>query len=97
MCPHAISLRHLVQVANGYRPPIPDWVPASVSAAIQACWEGDSHVRPNVSAVVEMLQAIVDSGEGAWWWRRGVGKISRAQNSCLVFGQGNGKSVVHSA
>ena len=65
-----------MQVANGYRPPIPGWVPASVAAVIQACWEDDPDVRPTAGAVVEMLQAIVASGEDGK--RVGVGTLHNA-------------------
>ena len=56
----------LLQVAQGYRPPLPDSLPPSVAAVIEACWKGDPDLRPTAGKVVEMLQAIQASGGRAW-------------------------------
>ena len=59
----AVTPTPLPQVADGYRPPILPGLPTSVVAAIEACWKNDPDLRPNARGVVEMLQAIRDSGD----------------------------------
>jgi hypothetical protein len=51
-----------MQVADGYRPPLPAGLPAGLAVAINACWKGDTDLRPTARQVVQMLQAIRDSG-----------------------------------
>lgn len=51
------------QVADGYRPPLPAGLPAALADVINACWKGDPDLRPTARQVVQMLQAVRDSGE----------------------------------
>lgn len=51
-----------LQVADGYRPPILDNVPASVAGVIESCWKGPPDLRPSAREVVARLEAIQAAG-----------------------------------
>ncbi len=55
-------LTRRVQVAGGWRPPLPPLVPAAVAGVIKACWKGEPCLRASAGAVVRMLQGIEESG-----------------------------------
>ncbi|KAG2437945.1 hypothetical protein HXX76_005561 [Chlamydomonas incerta] len=50
------------RVARGFRPEIPRRWPDELRELITMCWAQDPHLRPNFTAVVDMLDEIVASG-----------------------------------
>ncbi|EFJ49174.1 hypothetical protein VOLCADRAFT_90042 [Volvox carteri f. nagariensis] len=50
------------RVARGFRPEIPRRWPDQLRELITLCWAQDPHLRPNFTAVVDMLEEVVNSG-----------------------------------
>ncbi|PNH05363.1 Protein sevenless [Tetrabaena socialis] len=50
------------RVARGFRPEIPRRWPDDLRELISLCWSQDPHLRPNFTAVVDMLDEVVGSG-----------------------------------
>ncbi|KAG2493506.1 hypothetical protein HYH03_008322 [Edaphochlamys debaryana] len=50
------------RVARGFRPEIPKRWPDELRELISMCWAQDPHLRPNFTAVVDMLEEVVNSG-----------------------------------
>eukprot|EP00879_Flechtneria_rotunda_P007275 GHRR01007632.1.p2 GENE.GHRR01007632.1~~GHRR01007632.1.p2 ORF type:complete len:166 (+),score=48.43 GHRR01007632.1:1449-1946(+) len=50
-------------VAAGYRPPLHDDWPESISSIIKACWSDDPFDRPGMDEVVRRLEAAQAAGE----------------------------------
>ncbi|GLI64951.1 hypothetical protein VaNZ11_008356 [Volvox africanus] len=50
------------RVARGFRPEIPRRWPDQLRELITMCWAQDPHLRPNFTAVVDMLEEVVNSG-----------------------------------
>lgn len=48
------------QVANGYRPPIPEEWPDSVADLVEDCWCQEPDLRPSMKEVAERLKDILN-------------------------------------
>ncbi len=51
-----------LQVADGYRPPMPAGLPPALAELICSCWKGDPSLRPDAGEVVAQLKGIAKSG-----------------------------------
>ena len=47
------------KVFNGYRPPLPDGMPASMQKLMQACWSHSPAERPSFRFIVRALQRLI--------------------------------------
>jgi hypothetical protein len=47
-----------MQVAGGYRRPLPQYVPQQVRELISKCWAQEAHARPDIAAVLNCLKHI---------------------------------------
>lgn len=50
------------RVARGFRPEIPRRWPEPLRDVISACWAQDPHMRPNFTAVVDIMEELQESG-----------------------------------
>ncbi|KAL4442953.1 hypothetical protein ABPG77_008444 [Micractinium sp. CCAP 211/92] len=54
--------QYAAQVADGYRPPLPEGLPPDLAALISDCWKGEPALRPSAATVVARLEKVCDSG-----------------------------------
>ena len=47
------------KVFNGYRPPLPDSMPAGMQKLMEACWSHNPAERPSVRFIVRALQRLI--------------------------------------
>jgi len=73
--PRKDAQAYAARVARGFRPDIPRHWPPQLADLIRACWAQDPHVRPNFTAVLDVLHEINASAQVAKldvaYWSRG--------------------------
>ncbi|WIA16106.1 hypothetical protein OEZ85_012827 [Tetradesmus obliquus] len=55
--------QYAARVAAGYRPPLHDTMPTSITSVIEDCWSADPLSRPAMEAVVSRLEAAAAAAE----------------------------------
>jgi serine/threonine protein kinase len=56
------SEAHAHKVAQGFRPPHPQFMPEEIRQLVDLCWSGKPTQRPSMSEVVKRLRAIQEMG-----------------------------------
>ena len=78
-----MSCPAVIQVAGGYRQPLPHRWPRDLCDIISDCWEARASDRPPMKDVVQRLKKFRDSGECKSWDERSALGI-KACGCCLM-------------
>lgn len=77
--PRKEAREYAEKVARGFRPDIPKHWPDNLRELIASCWAQDPHLRPNFTAVLDVIQELYASGIIARldtvYWRNGCAFI----------------------